>query len=263
MKDLEEKLGIFICSHKDFIPHVSNETGCYRVAFAGDAPREIEGFKTYSCKPNIPKGLDDKFYSELYMMRYLVDNVELPEWVGICHYRRYWHINSPKDIIDTIDNNGVDLFVRKPMRLSITNKELYQRCHNVEDLNIVGNIIGEKFPGYKEAFDNFLNASVILPFNMVIMRREDFIDLVNFQFAVLDEYLNVVGTDINKRIEDNKDVYLKKNYPNNTPEYQYRIGGYIGERLTNVFISAHLKDKFKLIATVEVDVTEGKYGLKF
>ena len=64
-----------------------------------------------------------------------------------------------------------------------------------------------------------------------------------------------VGVDIKKRIEDNKEKYLKDFSPNNTVEYQYRIGGYLAERLTNVFVEKH----FKKIKTYGVKITEFKY----
>ena len=93
---------------------------------------------------------------------------------------------------------------------------------------------------------------------MFIMKSEDFIKYVDFVWGVLEELLKVIGTDINKRIEENKDKYLKSFSPNNTVEYQYRIGGYIGERLTNVFILKH----FKKATMYPVNITENKYNLK-
>jgi hypothetical protein len=102
---------------------------------------------------------------------------------------------------------------------------------------------------------NFINGNILIPYNMFIMKREDFKEYIDFIFSILDEYLKIVGTDINKRIESNKDKYLKKFYPNNTVEYQYRIGGYIAERLTNLF----MMHKFKKIKTYPVIVTEDKY----
>ena len=90
------------------------------------------------------------------------------------------------------------------------------------------------------------------------MKREDFQDYIKFVMNILDEYIKMVGIDINKRIEDNKDKYLKSFYPNSTIDYQNRIGGYLAERLTNVFI---LK-RFKNIKTYPVIITENKYGLK-
>ena len=93
---------------------------------------------------------------------------------------------------------------------------------------------------------------------MFIMKREDFIEYINFIYDVFGKYLKIVGTDINKRIEENKDKYLKNFSPNNTVEYQYRIGGYLGERLTNLFYITH----FKKLGTYPVIITENKYNLK-
>jgi hypothetical protein len=50
---------------------------------------------------------------------------------------------------------------------------------------------------------------------------------------------------------------LKDYEPNNTVEYQYRIGGYLAERLTNLFLLTH----FKKIKTYPVVITENRYGL--
>jgi hypothetical protein len=89
------------------------------------------------------------------------------------------------------------------------------------------------------------------------MRSDDFRRYIKFIFDILNEYINIVGTDITKRIENNKDRYLKRSYPNNTVDYQYRIGGYLGERLTNVFIM----ENFKKLKAYPIIVTEDKYKL--
>jgi hypothetical protein len=90
------------------------------------------------------------------------------------------------------------------------------------------------------------------------MKREDYIRYIEFVTEVLDEYVKIVGTDINGRIENKKDKYLKGRFPNNTLDYQYRIGGYLGERLTNVFIIKN----FNRVTTYPVKITEKKYQLK-
>jgi hypothetical protein len=59
-------------------------------------------------------------------------------------------------------------------------------------------------------------------------------------------------------IYDNYEKYIKNFYPNNTVEYQYRIGGYTAERLSNLF----MMHKFKKIKTYPVIVTEDKYTKK-
>ena len=91
-----------------------------------------------------------------------------------------------------------------------------------------------------------------------IYRDIEFIEYVKFMKDILDEYVNIVGKGIEKRIENNKDKYIKNFSPNNTVDYQYRIGGYLAERLTNVFIM----NKHKKMMSYAVNITENKYKRK-
>ena len=149
-----------------------------------------------------------------------------------------------------------DAIVGKPIQLKVNVRQQYYNCHNIEDLYIVGGILADKYPSYCNAWHNFLNGKILIPYDMFIMKREDFKEYVKFIFDVLDKYLTIVGTDINKRIENNKNKYLKNTYPNNTVEYQYRIGGYLAERLTNLFMMTH----FRKMKTYPIIVTEDKYN---
>ena len=88
------------------------------------------------------------------------------------------------------------------------------------------------------------------------MKASDFQEYIKFVKGVLDKYIELVGTDIRQMIIDNKDKYLKTFSPNNTIDYQYRIGGYLAERLTNVFIMRH----FRRPMMYSMVITEKKYG---
>lgn len=236
-------LNIFICSHKDFENPVKSK--CYRVV----------DVRTNKIKKI--NGLDDKFYSELLSFYNVNKYEDLPNYVGFCHYRRYFSFMDNIPDIDKIFKD-FNVIVAYPLKLIYTVREHYKIFHNIEDLEIVENIIKEKHPEYYKTCEKFLNGRIMIPYNMFIMRKEDFQEYIKFMSDVLNEYIKIVGTDINKRIEDNKDKYLKSFYPNSTIDYQYRIGGYLAERLTNVFI---LK-RFKSIMTCPVIITENKYGLK-
>jgi ATP-dependent exoDNAse (exonuclease V) alpha subunit len=76
--------------------------------------------------------------------------------------------------------------------------------------------------------------------------------------SVLKDLIEVIGFDIDKRIENNKEKYLKNFYPNNTVEYQHRIYGYLLERMVGVFIVKH----FKKLKWYNIIVTEDKYSLR-
>jgi hypothetical protein len=134
-------------------------------------------------------------------------------------------------------------------------KNQYAKYHNIEDLEIVEDIIKNDFSEYYESLENVLNRDYLYCLNMFIMKKEDFNSYIKFIDSVLQKYIEMVGVDIKKRIEDNKEKYLKDFSPNDTVDYQYRIGGYLAERLTNVFAEKH----FKNIKTYKVKITEYKY----
>ena len=202
-------------------------------------------------------GLKGSFYSEIMSYLWINKNYNVKDYIGFCHYRKYWSFMN-----DVPDMNEVfkeyDVVVAKPINLSVTIYEQYKRCHNIEDFEIIGNIIHNKHPEYEKSFDAVKDGKILLPYNMFIMKRDDFKSYCEFMETILDEYIDIVGLDIIKRIEDNKDKYIKNFYPNNTVDYQYRIGGYLAERLTNVYIFNH----FKKIKWFKVDITEDKYKIK-
>lgn len=234
-------VNIFICTHKKFDSYVSDYH--YKIVWSNKINYDLTN-----------NGLSDKFYSELYQFKYVADNVELPKYIGFCHYRRYFEFLDDIPDLDSIFSE-CDAIVAKPIKLGDSIKQQYARAHNIEDLFIVGGIIADKYPSYCNAWHNFINSNILIPYNMFIMKKEDFKEYINFIFSILDEYLNIVGININKRIYDNYEKYIKDFYPNNTVEYQYRIGGYLSERITNIF----MMHKFKKIKTYPVIVTENKY----
>lgn len=86
------------------------------------------------------------------------------------------------------------------------------------------------------------------------------IDIVNLFFGVLNEFLIRKGftsmKDIFNYVEDNKSLYLKKSYPNNEVWYQSRIGGFLAERLLNIFVMKN----FERVKSIGIVITEDKYG---
>lgn len=237
-------LKIFICSHKKFKPAVKNEV--YEPIIAKDINND-----TWI------NGLKGSFYSEIMSYFHVAENYELPKYVGFCQYRRYFKF---KDDIPDMDEvlSQYDAIVPEPKFFEVNLKTQYANCHNIEDLYIVTGIIANKYPYYIDMWNRMLGGNVIVPYNMFITRKDYFLDMISFVKGVLDEYVNIVGTDIEKRIKNNKDKYIKDFSPNDTVKYQYRIGGYLAERLVSMYIMANFdKPMFS-----EVDIVEEKYGTK-
>ena len=236
---------IFINTHKDFKPKVSNPI--YKVLDC----REIKksGFGDIY-------GHDDRFYSELFMMKYVADTYPLKDYVGFCHYRKYFAFMDNVPDIDKMFEN-VEAICSYPITFRNTIHGQYASYHNIEDLDLLGDIIKEKHPEYADEWDAFMNGHTMVPYNMFIMKKNDFLSYVDFQFGLIKEWLDVVG-DVEKRLEDNKEKYCKKIAPNNSLEYQSRVGGYLMERLTTLFMHHH----FKRIGFAKVIVTEKKYAIE-
>lgn len=238
--NLNDNLDIFICTHKNFKPLVTNNK--YKIIDA----RKIDDDNW--------NGLNGSFYSELMSYFYIADYYDVKDYIGFCHYRKYWSFKDDiPDVENILSDNGI--IVAKPLIYRITVKQQYASCHNIEDLYIISGILSEKYPEYIEMWNKFLNGHYMFPYNMFIMKREEFLEYIDFVKDVLDRYVKIVGTDIKKRIESNKEKYLKDFSPNDSVEYQYRIGGYLGERLTNLFILTH----HKKMRAYNVIITEKKY----
>lgn len=241
LKDNErnDNVDIFICTHKDFVPKVTNQV-----------------YKTIDVR-NIPSdeyGLDNKFYSELSAFFEVAKSDNLKDYVGFCHYRRYMDF---MDNIPNMDNifSEYDVVAGEPINIGDTVYGQYNKFHNIEDLYIITAIMALKYPTLSKIWGDFVNGNMMIPYNMFIMKRDDFIEYISFIKEILNEYIEIVGSDIYKRIGNNIEKYVKDFYPNNSIDYQYRIGGYLGERLTSFF----LMFRFKKILTYPIIITEEKY----
>ena len=235
---IEDDLDIFICTHKDFNAPVSSKVS-----------KTIDSRKIAT---NLP--MDDKFYSELYQMKYVYDNIPLKKYVGFCQYRKYFSFLDDIQNVDKIfETNGC--IISSLIDLGVDIRRHYATVGNVEDLFIIESIVLNKYPDYYDAVHTYFDRTQLIPGNMFIMKAEDFRRYCEFVFGVLEEYLNIVGVDIKQRILDRKGLYLKNYYPNNTFEYQYRIGGQMAERLIGAFIIKN----FKNVCCVGLKITENKY----
>ena len=240
----KDNLDIFICSHKDFEPTQKNKV--YKVINSQDINND-----TWN-------GLKGGFYSEIMTYFHVAETYELKDYIGFCQYRRYWAFNDNIPDMDEIFSE-YDVILPNPIDLHASVRNQYAFCHNVEDLDMMTDIIKNSYPTYVDEWQNFLSSRFMFPWNMFIMKKKDFKNYINFTKTCLDEYINIVGKDIEKRIEDNKSKYLFKSiYPQTEMWYQYRIGGYLAERLSNLWVLMNCKKK-KVMDAYE---TSNKYGIR-
>ena len=90
---------------------------------------------------------------------------------------------------------------------------------------------------------------------MFLMSKTHFNAYCSFLFNILDEFhiVNNLYTKQDYIDRVNSGGYYKKNYPNNTLDYQIRLDGYLAERIFNVYFNQHFHNpkEFKAILTEE------------
>lgn len=186
-------------------------------------------------------------YNELTAIYWAWKNIKklYPDvkYIGLYHYRRFFafdeqkffasDINKPEEaimnysldaekIIRILEADRVILAKRSVF--SSTAAAQYCMCHVSDDYRSLKNIIREKYPDYYDAFIDIMEKNNKLsPFNMFIMKYDDFVKYCEWIFGILP----LIEPEIRK----------------NSNAYQRRL--FISERLLNVYIHKHhMKAKY-------------------
>lgn len=186
-------------------------------------------------------------YCELTATYWIWKNIKDAEYVGICHYRRYFNFFNPfynlkpsaqkKVKIADFKKTKTFLSDSKKMQSKITSilKEYdiilgrpykfkdttltknYCSDHREKDWDLTKKIIVEKYPEYKESIIKHLDQGRLFHMgNMMICSKEKFDAYQTWLFSILFE--------LESKIEIPKD------------QYQARIFGFISERLINLYV---------------------------
>lgn len=255
VKDLD----IFILTYKNFKEIVKNDS--YKVICCKDEKIDttlttIYDINSQTNEETITEWND--FYSELSMVYWMYKNYNAKKYIGICQYRRYFNFLDEIPNMDDIFKNN-DVIMPFPLMLISNVKQHYEKFHNIKDLNLVGEIIDEKYPTFKQSFDFILNNRFLYPCNMFIMKTEDFKKYCEFYFDIMNEFLKRQNIqtidDLRSKIDNEWEDYCKRFSPNNEKWYQTRIGGFLAERLLTIFVHKH----FKRPKHINVILTENKY----
>lgn len=220
-----DKAKVLIVSHKDFVkPDIAG----YVPVFVGPNKPELEGYKD-SSGTNIAE--KNPYYCELTALYWYWKNaIESAEYVGFCHYRRYFSkrawTNSHSYFLTVEDIDEImkeyDIILPLPKKLSCTVAENYYKNGEgfEKDLKTLRNIIAEKYADYIQDYDKVMQSNSNSYFNMFIMNRD-----------LLDRYCTWVF-EILGEVEKQTDL---RNYT----KAQARIYGYLSELLLNVWTMHH------------------------
>jgi hypothetical protein len=145
------------------------------------------------------------------------------EYIGLCHYRRYFGSpgKSGKIITAAVAETLLqkyDMILPKRRRYYIeSNYSHYIHAHHEADLDLTRAIIAERYPDYLDAYDKRMSMTWGHRFNMFIMSRDLMNEYCSWLFDILFE------------LENRLDI-------SDYSPRDRRVFGFVSERLLDVWI---------------------------
>jgi len=234
------KTTMYVMTHKKFdCPKIKG----YLPLHVGKEGKDDIGYKTDNSGDNISK--KNANYCELTGMYWAWKNDQESDIVGISHYRRYFtkslisrnnkYFFRQEDIEKTLKKYDVILPIREIYKENA--KEQYCiEAGFMKDLDILREIISEKYPEYLNEYDKIMGQNLMHQFNMLICTKKVYNEYCKWLFDILFD------------LEQKIDLNVGYN------DYQKRIYGFLSERLLNVWIYHH-KLKIKKVRVVNLGMS--------
>lgn len=212
----DSRLAMFvICCHVDKPMEEEMPDSIYHVPIQAGAALTDKRI----CEINDYDGEEDSIsdrnqrYSEMTAMHWIGKNIAT-DYVGICHYRRRFLLTD-QELSDYMEK-GFDIITTKPYPLPEIVSENYPASYYGYDWKLFMEILQNRNPEYMDRAEAVFALDKIHPCNMNIFRREVYEEYCEFAFPILDEF------------------YRKSAWKADT--YQRRDVGFIGERLSSLFV---------------------------
>lgn len=206
---------IFVMTHKEFavpadplyIPiHVGRE-GKDDLGYLGD---------------NTGKNISDKncYYSELTGLYWVANNVSDADYFGLCHYRRFFldeegKLLTEKQCEDILSK--YDVILAKAVYHPKSYYEVYEEAHNIEDLDVTEEVLGQLYPEMLPVFREIVADKKVYSGNMFIAPKEFFREYAQWLFSIFD------------LVESKIDV-------SGYDAYHKRVFGFLSEQLLYVWV---------------------------
>ncbi len=236
------KFCILIATHKKYEMPLDK---LYIPMHAGSEGKEDLGYKRDNEGDNISK--KNPFFCELTVLYYAWKNMKDYDYIGLCHYRRYFSLNKRKgktikerinstlkydELKELLKDN--DIILPKKRNYYIENLyDHYIHTMHREPLDETRKIIEKMYPEYLEEFDKLKIRKTAHMFNMFIMKKDILDDYSKWLFDILFE--------LEKRMKNNK-----------YDTFHSRFYGRVSELLLDVYINTN-KLKYKEINFIDIE----------
>lgn len=239
------KLDIFICTHQAFNCPVTNRHYKILVSKSGMLNNDSYPLEILPADYNNSLQLLEHSYSELYNMNYIYEYFPLKKYVGFVRFNRYFSFfNTIPNLDDVFENH--DIILPSPFYAEKGVADNWNYYHNIEDLNSLGEIIAGFFPDYMPDYKKMVQGHVLVPWNMFIMKSEDFMKYMEFEKSVLDIFNRkhnfTCDEDVKQYIYINWDRVYKSKESQMEPKWHQRIQSFLSERIATIYYWKNFKN---------------------
>ena len=208
-------INIFTITHKKF---TCNLPSIYTILHVGKKNSQELGYIGDDTGDNISD--KNRYYSELTGQYWIWKNDSEDDYIGLCHYRRYF-INNNKYVMQLEEYVKIltdyQIIIAKHEDMDISYYNVYKEAHNIHDLDMTGLVIKEIYPDYYNTFLEVLSDNKCYAGNLIVTSRQYFGEYSKWLFTIL--------FDLETRIDvDNYDLYHR------------RVFGFLSEQLLIVWI---------------------------
>lgn len=184
-KLLMHRLRIFIVTHKPCsIPsdgvmtpiHVGRAVSPYKVEMSwmqGDDTGDHISSKNGS-------------YCEMTAHYWIWKNVHDTEYVGVCHYRRFFAIDISEDDIEEVMADADVLMVEPSWHMDSV-YAYFAKFMGAENMTILWMVMKRLYPEYAETLEQVCDGVKFHPFNILLCKKELFDEYCEWIFSVLGE----------------------------------------------------------------------------
>ena len=180
-----KKCQIFVACHKPcdvpndnvYVPiHVGRSLSSYKLDMIGDDTGDNISNKNST-------------YCEITALYWIWKNIRKSdvEYVGLCHYRRFFDFDFQKGDIDALFSNNTDVIIPAPhIRVNTLQHGLLLYISS-DDFVILKSVLKKKYPEYLKTMDKILLGVKDYPYNMLICKKELFDNYCDWLFSILTE----------------------------------------------------------------------------
>lgn len=125
-------------------------------------------------------------YCEMTAHYWIWKNVHDTEYVGVCHYRRFFGIDLSANTINDVLADADVLMVEPSWHVDSV-YSYFAKFMGAENMTILSMVMKTRFPGYFDTLEKICDGIKFHPFNMLLCRKDLFDDYCQWMFTILEE----------------------------------------------------------------------------